>query len=1003
MRKLPPVLLLVGSALALAAPAVRAAERHLAVIVDTSGSMSQNDPSRYTLQLAQILSDLVDTGDELHVIRMPGLFGGSCSAGADARLARKLDPAHRASFKRELDALIQYDTGTFFAAPIRTALSVLPRDPVRQRMLLIIADSGGLGECEAELTRELLVLKGTGATVAAINLGGTAGAFDANPAFDFTTPALDAQGLIEAVALVYQKFLGAKQAQTGRVEIEIEVEIAPFVRAAFLAVAADGPIAAVEQGPGNSGAAAVDLNFRGGGQTVGLDGQRRGYRIVHLERPAPGRWSFRVPGLRERAGWMLVQDSSVGVRLVSSPDVPKGTAVPLELELIDQETGRRITDTSKLPGLKITLDVDGQQVVFHDDGQGGDRQAGDGLLTGMATFDRLGEKTLPVRLQSDFLDRTVPLATKVIEAAWKVEVRTARRAEVSRPLALAVELLPVGSLGSLAPPERIDALTGGPVLALRDDGRGGDARAGDRVFSGRWTPIQPGTVSVDYVPVGGSVAPRASAPVEVLGRLAFGSAVPIALGRVSNRSEAAGQLDLGTAEVRGEFEAKVSTPFHLARTALEIDTGEGWVPLGREPRTLRLADGGRRAWPLRLRVGECPEGSSAGSRFEVLIEATGADGRPLRTVVPLTVEVVADPWLRCWWPVIALGAGLAAAAVALHGYWFPSRFPPRLGVVLSPEADLGEGFFHPIRSQRGTRSGFYRDARVYVCQDYRLCGKPRNAVARLRADRKLVRIQPSGGAQLWRQTAEGAWEQLPAGESTARFGDLFNEGPGDPVLRAQECIKSRQHPSSRSSAMIPEFRSGQGTIVPTLFIGLGGVGSRIVDRIAGTRHAATQLGEPAAAADQLRLDRHQRAGPAQAEEHARGQPPQHRGLRQGQGIEHLRRSKDPQAEQWLDHAYQPRPGYKPGRRPDPRRVAAGLLLPLAGDPPAPEGAGGRRACGPASPGASRRRRSTTSISSAPWPAAPARAASCRWPTSSTPCCASRTGSRGWSATCCCRP
>lgn len=783
MRPLPVLLLalLLGS-LGSAAPA--AAARHLAIIVDTSGSMQGNDPQRYTMQLSQILSDLVDSGDALSVIRMPA-GAASCSDGPSSSLVLTLDPADRAGFKLRLDRLIQFDSGTEFAAPIRTAISLLPRDPGTQRMLLIIADAGGLGACEDELTRELLQLKGTGVTIAAINLGGTAGAFDTNPAFDFRTPALDAQGLIEAVAQVYQKFLGAKKVQTGEVHGEIEVEIAPFVNEAFLVVAADGPIAGLELVPGHPGdhpgSGATDLNHRGGGETRGLDGQLRVYRIARLSKPAAGRWRFRVRGLGGQAGWMLLQDSSIGARLVSSPVVPKGVAVPLEVELYDQNTGRKITDTSQLPGLQVTLDVGGHPATFRDDGQGGDRQAGDGILTATTTFDKVGNQPLPVHIQSNFLDRQVPLTAQVIEAAWKPDVKTPRRTEVDRPVELAVTLTPIGSLASLKAPERIDVLTGGPVLTLRDDGKGKDRQAGDRTYTGTWTPRQTGTMHLDYVPVGGSVTPKVSVPLEVLGRLRFGRLSPVGLGRAGSDSETVGQLDLGPADVRGEFEVKVTTPFDLTRSVLEIDLGDpgaGWVPLGSTPQTLRLAEGGRRTWPVRLRVGGCPEASPAGRNFDLVLEATGADGRPIRATVPIQAVVVADPWLHCWWPVLALAAGLLVAAVVAHGYWSPSRFPPRLGVVLSPEEDIGEGFFHPIRAQRGSRSGFYRDARIYIGQDFRLSGRPRNALARLRADRKLVRIEAAGGAAVWRQNADGVWEPLPPGESTARFGDLYKNDAG---------------------------------------------------------------------------------------------------------------------------------------------------------------------------------------------------------------------------------
>ncbi len=92
-------------------PAAWAAERHLTVIVDTSTSMQDSDPRRYTLQSAQILSDLLDTGDSLTVIRMPQ-YDRACTDRADATLARQLDPADHSGFKQELDELLVYNTGT---------------------------------------------------------------------------------------------------------------------------------------------------------------------------------------------------------------------------------------------------------------------------------------------------------------------------------------------------------------------------------------------------------------------------------------------------------------------------------------------------------------------------------------------------------------------------------------------------------------------------------------------------------------------------------------------------------------------------------------------------------------------------------------------------------------------------------------------------------------------------------------------------------------------------
>ncbi len=131
--------------------------------------------------------------------------------------------------------------------------------------------------------------------------------------------------------------------------------------------------------------------------------------------------------------------------------------------------------------------------------------------------------------------------------------------------------------------------------------------------------------------------------------------------------------------------------------------------------------------------------------------------------------------------------------------------------------------------------------------------------------------------------------------------------------------------------MADEFRSGQGTIIPTMFLGMGGTGSRIVDRIAARAERLpnweSQL-RPLThfvSIDTNELDQHKLI-------HI---PPGNRlniaAFDKARVIEGFRRSRDEQALQWLDQGYQPRPGFRPGARsrPDPRRVAARLLLSLA--------------------------------------------------------------------------
>jgi hypothetical protein len=770
MRRL--VLFLIGFLaclwLVLAGPA-EAAGRRVAILIDTSGSMVQTDPQRYTVQLSQIIADILDDSDELTVVRLRNVFLVFCSGGPSSSLSIRLDPRRRSAFKSGIDGLIAYDGNNDFASAIRTAMQALSLDPGKKRMLLMIADSGGLDPCAEPLTRELVRLHDSGAVVAAVNIGSTTGAFENNPAFDFTTPAQDPQELVNAVAEVYQRFLGARKVQTGTVRSGIEVEIDPFVREAYLVVAADGPVGRLEQGPGNPGARALDLDHRGGGETQGLDGRRRGYRIVRFERPGPGRWHFRAPGLSADAAWVLIQEDTLGVRLVSPGKVAEGANV-LEAELYDTETGQPVRDLAKVPGAGVSIEVDGREIPLRDDGSGGDRTPGDGIFSASHDFQGTGKRDLSMRLKTRNIDRVLTGGLEVMEAGWRVVPPPPQKATLGEPVPLKVDLQPVGAPGApRVPPEKIDIkVDGTPEGELRD--RGGEG--GLRRYEGSWTPRKLGPQDVELAPVGGSPAVPATARVEVLGSLEFGAPVPVRFGRLKSGGEGSATLDLSPAKVKGGFDLEVTSAFGSSGSQLEMETPAGWVPLGRKPVQIRLEDGGARSWPLRLRVGSCPADCEPSEVHRVVVSGAGPDGKPRRLEVPLTAEVVPDPWLVCWWPVLA-AVGLAAlTGFLIYGFWSPSRFAPRIGVQISPEPDMSEGFFHPIRGARGSGSGFYRDAMIYV-GNFELTPRPGSALARLRAHRNQVRLQPMNGGTLWRQTQDGEWDQVAAGEATVRSGVIY--------------------------------------------------------------------------------------------------------------------------------------------------------------------------------------------------------------------------------------
>jgi hypothetical protein len=745
------------------------AQRRIAVIIDTSGSMSTSDKPLYTVQISKILADLVGDDDRQTVTRLPRIETG-CDAGVTPSLQIALDSHNRSRFKSELESLIGYAGDNYFAATVRTAVASLGQAGT-PRLLLFLADSGGLGNCERPLTQDLTALHNSGAMIAAINIGDSAGAFAQNPAFDFTTPALNSEQLIRSVADVYQRFLGGRNVQTGGARTEVSVQVDNFVKEAFLVVAGDGPIDAVEPEPSNPSAANVETNYRGGGQTKGLDGIVRGYRIVRFTRPAAGRWQFKLAGASNQSGWMLLQDYAIALTLVSGTAVAVGTPSKIEVALTDELTGRRITDSRALPNANLELSLNGRNVRLSDDGTNGDRQSGDGIYTGDIVFDRPGRATVQAHIQAGPVDRSTTLEFDAVPIKWRLLPQVASRVDAGNPVLVKVQAdAAVSTAGT--PPEAIELrFSSGSTTTLRDDGRDGDQTAGDRIYSTSWTPSRTGTEVLHFGTAGTSMLP-VEAAVDVVGHIEFGPPVQIRIGPVKSRSAGYGDLDLSAAKVFGTSEVRISTDVSLPGTTLEF-AEDSWQRIDGQTASFRVSPSGPRIVRLRLQTAGCP----AACRFEQLhaitLAAMRADGTASSVRIPLSIEVVPDPWYICWAVELVLGTLSMAAVLIVYGYWSPSRFGNRVGIQLSPEEDLSEGAFYPLRAQRGSRSGFFRDARVFVNEDFRVSGVCKNALVRVRAQGKQLWLRCEAGRTVWRRNLDGTWDVVNPEEALVRTGVLY--------------------------------------------------------------------------------------------------------------------------------------------------------------------------------------------------------------------------------------
>jgi hypothetical protein len=507
-------------------------------------------------------------------------------------------------------------------------------------------------------------------------------------------------------------------------------------------IASDGAIPALEQGQGNPAAASVDLNYRGGGSTKGLDERVRSYRIVRLKDPD-------LTG-----GYMLVQDYAVGVRLTTG-SAPAGAGITTEWEVIDERTGKRITDPNVLNGMQVEMTVDGRT----------ERAAVSAGGTARITqkFPQVGRTVVTGRVSNSILDRVFMSEISVVEPGFRLKLESPARAAVGLPQRIRVAAesnVPDGA--GLKPLQQVTAIfSDGASLKLRSMGGGR--------FEADWTPARTGALNVRMLGTGGAKCEPLDVRMEVLGRIEAGLMTPVRVGPVKSQSTAESYLDLTNAKVYGDVAVQLTTDFAQRRAELEVETLSGWKAF---PADLTISESGPRRWRVRLRTGECPGACEFSDARQITLEVPKPDGVD-RLVVPLQVEITGDPFYVCWWREIVGSLAALVGAIIAYGFIYPFRFPSHAGLQISPEENLAEGFYYPLKRQPAARIGFYRHARIFLTDDYRIAAKPGGAFARLRAEHGNVQIRPENGRAVWKQRFDGDWEAIGSDETVVRPGTVY--------------------------------------------------------------------------------------------------------------------------------------------------------------------------------------------------------------------------------------
>ena len=250
------------------------------------------------------------------------------------------------------------------------------------------------------------------------------------------------------------------------------------------------------------------------------------------------------------------------------------------------------------------------------------------------------------------------------------------------------------------------------------------------------------------------------------------------LGRLTTNSDAQTSIQFPGGRVANQVEVLVSTDWNKRHAQMEIQTLDGWRPISATPLPMRISPGEQLQFPLRMHVGDCPQACAANEAHTVSFAVRRGDGVDQRAEVPIQVEIVPEAWYICWRRELLVLLGLLAAGIIAHGFLSPFRFPSRAGVQMSPAEDLTEGFYFPLRAAKGSESGFYRDAVLYLSEDFRVTPKKSGAFVRLHAGKNTITIRPVNGRSVLRQQADGSWEPVnPSLEMPARPGVTFrNDG-----------------------------------------------------------------------------------------------------------------------------------------------------------------------------------------------------------------------------------
>ena len=752
------------AALFLCAPAHAGAPSDTVIVLDSSGSMQQNDPRFRAHLAAQIYADVIDDVDALAILSMDP---GSIVVHELARSGPSREDAKRRI--RKLAA----SGGTHCVEALSEALDQLATRGRRDAVPSIVFLSDG--ECP-ETARDGRTTADVLATAAANNvrifsIGLGKKASSGEGAAYLERLAVATQGhhysaaQAEELPGIFAQIFGRTRG-TRAYELEFEPGSRPFTIEPYVSTAA------IVLTPEEGGTADVDglRTPSGGTATVALvrDKNRKGlpYVVAKVRYPDAGSWTLDSTGDR-RVHMAVIQTFGLDVSLDPLPDnVPTGAPVVVVGRVTD-EHGQPIDDkfggeidfelSCRGPGDKgykklgklghrgggeyqLPLDVDdpGKYACF------GRARRGSTLDATTPTVRTLGER------MDAKLDLARPGTAEVgigaeVPARARVLGVDGKRSRLDKEFDVRLEV---------RGPDDKDFRDAG-AMSPGDKGRTGAFRADKR---GPWEYRAAGT--------------RNGQTIRSQTWKVRASKLELKVGPE--------RLDLGKVKAGDEVDRKLTVD------ASSLDR--------RERLRLELSDSDAEVRPRRASLGPddkeldlviaIDDGHPGGAREEKLtLRPTNPAFKGQDVEITVTYEVEPLTFWERWGTLILTLLGILLALVALvvvvHGFTSPHDFAPHLRLFWGTHMDRFKRNQVFVRQIRGARRGFYRNASFAL-------GGPKCAVSSGGPVR--VTFEATGDGQVTMKAAQGVsvlvvskfdadkTEPLPSGSGAAAPGQVFKTG-----------------------------------------------------------------------------------------------------------------------------------------------------------------------------------------------------------------------------------